>query len=168
MTTNHLERLDPALIRPGRVDLICELGDAEPAQVRELLVRFYRTDMLEERVNEARKARGINPAEFDDVTGPPPDAQTDYYVCAASETNAELDRLSMRLQELVAEVTLRRRRVLQLNETGHREGSASGALPHWPKAAARGGVSMAELQGLFIRFADDPHGAVAAFEHENT
>lgn len=168
MTTNHLERLDPALIRPGRVDLICELGDAEPAQVRELLVRFYRTDMLEERVNEARKARGIDPAEFDDAAGPPPDAQTDYYVRAATETNAELDRLSMRLQELVAEVTLRRRRVLQLNEAGHHEGSASGALPHWPKAAARGGVSMAELQGLFIRFADDPHGAVAAFEHENT
>lgn len=167
MTTNHLERLDPALIRPGRVDLICELGDAEPAQVRELLVRFYRTDLLEGRVNESRRARGIDPAEFDDATGAPPDAQTDYYVRAASETAAELDELATRLEASVAEVTQRRRRVLRLNKDGLREDTAPGALPHWPQAAARGGVSMAELQGLFIRFADDPHGAVAAFAQEN-
>ncbi len=34
MTTNHLARLDPALIRPGRVDLVLELGDASAAQAR--------------------------------------------------------------------------------------------------------------------------------------
>jgi len=34
MTTNHIEKLDPALIRPGRVDVIHEVGDASASQVR--------------------------------------------------------------------------------------------------------------------------------------
>jgi chaperone BCS1 len=37
MTTNHFTSLDPALVRPGRVDLVEYLGDASPHQVR----RFY-------------------------------------------------------------------------------------------------------------------------------
>lgn len=41
MTTNHIERLDPALIRPGRVDLQEFIGDAAPEQARRLFCRFY-------------------------------------------------------------------------------------------------------------------------------
>jgi chaperone BCS1 len=41
MTTNHVDRLDPALIRPGRVDLRVEIGDATPHQALALLERFY-------------------------------------------------------------------------------------------------------------------------------
>jgi len=41
MTTNHIERLDPALIRPGRVDLQEFIGDATPKQARRLFLRFY-------------------------------------------------------------------------------------------------------------------------------
>jgi hypothetical protein len=33
MTTNHLNRLDPALIRPGRVDYVQLIGDATDHQV---------------------------------------------------------------------------------------------------------------------------------------
>ncbi|KZT02544.1 uncharacterized protein LAESUDRAFT_738645 [Laetiporus sulphureus 93-53] len=42
MTTNHPERLDPALIRPGRVDLAVLLDDAAPEQARRLFMQFYR------------------------------------------------------------------------------------------------------------------------------
>lgn len=41
MTTNHPERLDPALIRPGRVDMSLLIDDANPAQAKRLFTRFY-------------------------------------------------------------------------------------------------------------------------------
>ncbi|KAJ2455465.1 Complex III assembly protein translocase and chaperone [Coemansia sp. RSA 2336] len=41
MTTNHIERLDPALIRPGRVDVKVHLGNATPYQIRRMFTRFY-------------------------------------------------------------------------------------------------------------------------------
>jgi len=41
MTTNHIERLDPALIRPGRVDVIHRIGAATPAQLRRMFLKFF-------------------------------------------------------------------------------------------------------------------------------
>ncbi|TFY78418.1 hypothetical protein EWM64_g5594 [Hericium alpestre] len=41
LTTNHIERLDPALIRPGRVDLSMLIGDATPQQAKRLFTHFY-------------------------------------------------------------------------------------------------------------------------------
>lgn len=41
MTTNCQEKLDSALIRPGRIDLRCEFGMASKAQVEAIFNRFY-------------------------------------------------------------------------------------------------------------------------------
>lgn len=41
MTTNHLERLDQALIRPGRVDVIEFFGAADEVQAEELFYKFF-------------------------------------------------------------------------------------------------------------------------------
>ena len=41
LTTNHVDRLDEALIRPGRVDMSVRLGDASRWQVGQLWDRFY-------------------------------------------------------------------------------------------------------------------------------
>ena len=41
LTTNHIERLDPALIRPGRVDMIHEIGAATGSQITKMFERFY-------------------------------------------------------------------------------------------------------------------------------
>lgn len=41
MTTNHPDKLDPALIRPGRVDLHIELPNPTPYQIARLYDRFF-------------------------------------------------------------------------------------------------------------------------------
>lgn len=41
LTTNHVERLDAALVRPGRVDMTVRVGDATRWQADKLWVRFY-------------------------------------------------------------------------------------------------------------------------------
>jgi chaperone BCS1 len=41
MTTNHAENLDPALIRPGRVDWKCEIGFAQGEQIARMFRAFY-------------------------------------------------------------------------------------------------------------------------------
>jgi len=65
LTTNHIEKLDPALIRPGRVDLSCLIDDASPSQAKRLFARFYDSernadletlgDKLESMVNREMK-----------------------------------------------------------------------------------------------------------------
>ena len=41
LTTNHVEKLDAALIRPGRVDMTVYLGNATVYQIEQLWKRFY-------------------------------------------------------------------------------------------------------------------------------
>ncbi|KAG2203195.1 hypothetical protein INT46_006708 [Mucor plumbeus] len=41
MTTNHIERLDDALIRPGRIDVRIHFGNATRSQAQELFIKFY-------------------------------------------------------------------------------------------------------------------------------
>lgn len=41
LTTNHFDRLDKALIRPGRVDVAVELGNASAGMLRTMFLRFY-------------------------------------------------------------------------------------------------------------------------------
>ena len=41
MTTNHIEKLDPALIRPGRCDVKLEVSNASCDQLESMFVRFF-------------------------------------------------------------------------------------------------------------------------------
>ncbi|MCR9271610.1 MULTISPECIES: AAA family ATPase [Mameliella] len=63
MTTNHPERLDPALIRPGRADVHLELGPVPASVAADLFRRFFPgEEALARRFAEALGARRVTPA----------------------------------------------------------------------------------------------------------
>jgi chaperone BCS1 len=49
MTTNHKERLDPALLRPGRTDAMFELSLSSKSQIERLFIRFFKDEELAKR-----------------------------------------------------------------------------------------------------------------------
>ncbi|CAL4165816.1 unnamed protein product [Meganyctiphanes norvegica] len=61
MTTNYPERLDPALIRPGRVDVKEYIGHCTPYQLRTMFSRFYPSapDLLVHKFTEAVLSLGM-------------------------------------------------------------------------------------------------------------
>ncbi|OZJ05905.1 hypothetical protein BZG36_01175 [Bifiguratus adelaidae] len=75
MTTNHIDRLDPALIRPGRIDLRVEFTRASKEQARELFERFY---------------------------PPPPSEEEEEAECSAEDEIAHVERTSAVESKLIS------------------------------------------------------------------
>lgn len=46
LTTNHIEKIDPALIRPGRMDINIELKKCSKTIILEIMAHFYDVDIL--------------------------------------------------------------------------------------------------------------------------
>jgi mitochondrial chaperone BCS1 len=72
LTTNHVDRLDEALIRPGRVDMTVRLGEATEGQIGQLWDRFYAEQdadgalkaQLLQAVGDAGLVGTVSPAAF--------------------------------------------------------------------------------------------------------
>uniref|UniRef100_A0AAV2K109 ATPase AAA-type core domain-containing protein n=1 Tax=Knipowitschia caucasica TaxID=637954 RepID=A0AAV2K109_KNICA len=60
MTTNYIERLDPALVRPGRVDLKQYIGPCSHWQLAQMFGRFYPEASLSDGDRFARDALSLH------------------------------------------------------------------------------------------------------------
>lgn len=68
LTTNHRERLDAALIRPGRIDVEVELGLATAAQLRTLFLRFHpQAGALADALAKDYPQRALSPAQIQQI-----------------------------------------------------------------------------------------------------
>ena len=58
MTTNHIEKLDPALIRPGRIDNIILFDSASDEQIKNMFTHFFPNDKIPEKIiNRLKKLK---------------------------------------------------------------------------------------------------------------
>ena len=97
MTTNHVEALDPALLRPGRIDYKLYLGQASDAQKVDLYVRFF-PDAPEMEAREFVRTCGRSEtmAEFQGLLlGLAADDATLYSGDGVVRRNAKTDELSV-------------------------------------------------------------------------
>jgi chaperone BCS1 len=63
MTTNHIEKIDPAIYRPGRMNLRIELKAADHYQIAEIYKNFYHRDINKEILLQIPEYK-YTPAEF--------------------------------------------------------------------------------------------------------
>jgi chaperone BCS1 len=97
MTTNHVEALDPALLRPGRIDYKLYLGKASEAQKVDLYLRFF-PDASEMEAREFVRTCGTSEtmAEFQGLLlALAPDPATLYSGDRVAARNEDTDELSV-------------------------------------------------------------------------
>ncbi len=63
MTTNNLDHLDKALIRPGRIDKLVEIGLCTTEQAQRLFLKFFPESVLEINVPE----KTLSPAQLQEI-----------------------------------------------------------------------------------------------------
>ena len=74
MTTNHPEKLDPALIRPGRIDQIIYLGYIKAKEAIEMLEYYFEEKLIQRQIDriyelfdDTSKKSGVSPAKLEQM-----------------------------------------------------------------------------------------------------
>src|SRR5258708_3607599 len=152
-TTNKYLALDPALVRPGRLDVHIEFKSASKWQAAELFKRFYPSDPFAEKDGEATRKDGIE--HNADVMEKSSEASN-----SSTDTKVDDDVVKPLSSTQSAALTLARSRrskppTLSPSELDTLAQAFAMAIPEEE-------ISMAALQGHLMLFKSRPHQAVKA------
>lgn len=64
MTTNHIDRLDPALLRPGRIDVKALIDNASAYQIKKMFIRFYGDEKMAEEFTQKLQGSSVSTAQL--------------------------------------------------------------------------------------------------------
>ena len=110
LTTNHIEKLDKALIRPGRVDLRVEFSNVKAEQAKGMFLHFYpkEVELAEKFASEIVKRFGVVGGEEGQLNGDISMAalQQHFILCrtkTSAEAVAELTSFDLIWKSLVEE-----------------------------------------------------------------
>ncbi|KAJ6808128.1 putative AAA-ATPase [Iris pallida] len=107
-TTNHPERLDPALLRPGRMDRKIELSYCQPAAFRILAQNYLQKEIVEGcQLEMTEEAEGL----LKEVTMTPAEIAEIFMGCDG-------DAADVGLKKVVEELKRRSRKVVQQSSNG--------------------------------------------------
>ncbi|KAJ5183860.1 hypothetical protein N7492_001476 [Penicillium capsulatum] len=143
MTTNHADKLDAALLRPGRVDMSIEFGFTREADIEELFTSIYVTmeGDLPRKSGSRQLSRGHSRSSSNGsaVQG---DARNDEKKSAIEEEKErELRDLKEHLQSLHARITALSKEFASIVPSGE--------------------FTAAEIQGYLLNHKDAPEAAIA-------
>lgn len=142
MTTNHPEKLDPALIRPGRVDLQVRFTLATQSQTRDIFKRMYTTTNTSDAPSASRKPSKASGTPLSSVA-----ASKQAHLSSAREDEEFLDLLT-RQPELD---------VVDVEQLGKMAEDFASKIPEKT-------FSPAEIQGFLLTRKKEPVRALAEVE----
>jgi hypothetical protein len=174
MTTNHIERLNDALIRPGRVDVRCFLGPATRQQATNLFVSFYRdlphlllqphsepmaaaaaaddaVPTLSSGASDAESAAAV--VGYKQVAGSAAVQQADGSKAPAAELQQQQQQPCLKQPHVgrSASLMISRAEAAAAREVAQREAVLVDLAQQFAvQLPAEGGVSMAQLQGFLM------------------
>jgi len=147
MTTNHPEKLDEALIRPGRVDHQVTFSNATQVQIKELFERMYTNDLPRTKLiisSSTSTSTSIEKTAAKDVLTPPSTPVTSTANGSAINSVPKAgERVTERLKE----------EELSAEELSEIAGSFAKQVPD-------NMLSPAEIQGFLLKRKKDPRKAL--------
>lgn len=144
MTTNHPEKLDEALIRPGRVDHQVAFGNATRIQIKELFERMYTNDLPRTKLIIASPSQPstLSPASATSSVPTPPATPTTSQSPSTLPNGISKPKVKEE-KEIISEKEL------------------SQIATDFMKEVPDGKFSPAEIQGFLLKRKTDPRKALA-------